>query len=253
MSLAAHWEFISNARWFSGKARNGKLGDQLVLDWYSTEVKVRSELFRVDYPDGGYEWYHLPISYYRELNNNLGDPIWRTTDGYGYDATSDPAAMSAILQAIMASTSGKDFSCHSENPIFQSNDLTPRRYTGEQSNTSVFFGNSAMLKIFRKLEPGKNLDIELHQVLSDTGSVAQLYGWISTVEFDLMMLVESIPEPIDGYVLACQKLSNNESFSDLAGNLGQALAEVHLKLSNSLGSDVANGAQLGKQFISHAQ
>ena len=43
-----------------------------------------------------------------------------------------------------------------------SSDLESRLFTGQQSNTSVMLGDTAILKLFRRLELGHNLDIEVH-------------------------------------------------------------------------------------------
>ena len=40
----------------------------------------------------------------------------------------------------------------------------------EQSNTSIVYGHSAILKVFRRLEPGPNPDAEIHRALHAVGS-----------------------------------------------------------------------------------
>ena len=53
-------------------------------------------------------------------------------------------------------------------------------FSGEQSNSSVRFGEDSLLKVFRKITPGTNPDISVHEVLTRAGSdhVAALYGWL---------------------------------------------------------------------------
>ena len=54
--------------------------------------------------------------------------------------------------------------------------------TGEQSNTSLVFGESAIFKVFRRVAPGPNPDLEVATALADLGSthIAEPYGWVET-------------------------------------------------------------------------
>ena len=110
-------------------------------------------------------------------------------------------------------------------------------FTGQQSNTSVMFGEVAMIKLFRRLELGRNLDIEVHAALNAAGveDVAGLFGWIegtwvsggSLLAADLAMVVEKLADATDGWVLALDRLEVNSGFADEAEALGRALAETH--------------------------
>src|ERR1700677_4664523 len=52
--------------------------------------------------------------------------------------------------------------------------------TGEQSNTSLVFGESAIFKVFRRVTAGPNPELEVASALAQLGSshVAEPYGWI---------------------------------------------------------------------------
>src|SRR5690606_11889426 len=120
--------------------------------------------------------------------------------------------------------------------------------TGEQSNSSLRFDDSAIMKLFRKVSPGINPDIEIHEELTRAGSehIAELYGW-AEAELDgevihLAMLQEFLRTGADGFELATgsvraalvdPELSVPESGGDFSGEaarLGEALAEVHAAL-----------------------
>ena len=69
-----------------------------------------------------------------------------------------------------------------------------------------------MIKLFRRLELGHNLDIEVHDALRRAGvhDVADLYGWVEAgwthagepVRADLAMAVEKLAQAEDGWGLA---------------------------------------------------
>jgi maltokinase len=112
------------------------------------------------------------------------------------------------------------------------------------------FGDVAMMKLFRRLELGRNLDIEVHDALSRAGipDVAGLFGWVEgswllrgdgstdpqPVTADLAMVVTQLGAAVDGWELALDSLRPEQSgqqttdgFAGEAHRLGQALAEIH--------------------------
>ena len=143
--------------------------------------------------------------------------------------------------------------------------------TGEQSNTSLIFDDAAILKVFRRVYPGRNPDIEVHRALSelDGGArhVARLLGHVEArwagpdgglTEADLAMLQEYFRTATDGWELA--KISVRDLYAeadlhasevggDFAGEayrLGQATAEVHADLARALPTGVLDADGLAE-------
>ena len=139
--------------------------------------------------DGDTELYQLPLAYYPEREDRLDHAFvgwWEEPELGGYvhvyDAVHDREAMAAGCDAF-------DAAVHDRRPLgagtgCPGHDLDTEAhstlFTGEQSNSSVAFGDDALLKVFRKITPGVNPDIAVHQVLTEAGSdhVAHLYGWL---------------------------------------------------------------------------
>ncbi|HJY44395.1 MAG TPA: phosphotransferase [Propionibacteriaceae bacterium] len=202
------------------------------------------------------EYYQLAVSYRPAPHSELHHAeISRFTDPdlgpvIGYDATQDPEACRAILRALLA---GRRLRATDSEIIFNttavlglSSTLEPRPFTGQQSNTSVMLGDTAILKLFRRLELGPNLDIEVHAALNAAGisDVAGLFGWIQgswvsdgrQLDADLGMVVEMLAGAIDGWDLALDSLQaentaaavrTGSGFTAEAEALGNALAETH--------------------------
>jgi maltokinase len=88
-----------------------------------------------------------------------------------------------------------------------------RVLSAEQSNTSLVFGDVAILKVLRRLFPGANPDLEVAHALARLGSaqVATPYGWIETdlggEPVLLAVLSEFLAGASDGWSLALASLS----------------------------------------------
>jgi maltokinase len=270
--------YLSGARWFAGKGRRAEIGSVTTLPWL-TEVSVwpavRVEIVRVDYPpaedpdpadedtpEWPYELYQLVVAYHhapapglqhaeigRRTVTDLGPVV-------GYDATQDPAACGLIWRLLLAGAQTRDrdaeLTFHRTEITGLDPDAAPVPFTGQQSNTSVMFGDQAMIKFFRRIELGPNLDIEVHDGLAraGVGDVARLYGWMhgrwvqdgSPVEADLAMAVEKLADAADGWGLALDSLRRDDDFADDAARLGHALAHIHHALRDAFPTAEADGS-----------
>ena len=135
--------------------------------------------------------------------------------------------------------------------------------TGEQSNTSLVFGESAIFKVFRRVAPGPNPDLEVAAALADLGSthIAEPYGWAETridgATTVLAILSRYLRAASDGWSLAATSVRDlyalalgaaprmgtagaaADAGGDFAGEaerLGVATAQVHRDLADAFGS-----------------
>src|SRR5947209_730189 len=121
-------------------------------------------------------------------------------------------------------------------------DASVRPIGVEQSNSSLVIDNRLMVKVFRKLEPGINPEIELLRFLTnhDFSHIAPLQGWY---EYDGQALAatlgvaqEFLPDALDGWELALEEIvSAPESFLDKLGRLGAVTAQMHTVLASDAG------------------
>ncbi len=254
---------ITGARWFAGKGRRAELIGVTPLPWLTSSTEfsgtpgapaVRLEIAEIGYagePDR--EYYQLAVAYRRDPVDRLVEAeIGRFDDPdlgpvIAYDAARDPQACRVLLSALLAGRQVRGpeetVSFHLADGEGLTTDLEPTIFSGQQSNTSVMFGDVAMIKLFRRLELGRNLDIQVHDALNAAGvdSVAGLFGWIEAtwvgggamLAADLAMAVEKLSQATDGWELALDQLREGRSFAGEAEALGRALAEIHLALQSA--------------------
>jgi maltokinase len=250
---------ISEARWFGGKGRDLEVTGVRRLGVLGESPTLLVDLVTVTYRDeeGGQEFYQLPLAAYAEPQDHLEHAFvgaWDDEDAgavHVYDAVHDRAAMAHLLTAFdhPPTEGGLRFERLPGHEI----DLTTHStlFKGEQSNSSVAFGDDSLFKVFRKITPGRNPDITIHEVLTRAGSdhVAALYGWLETDSLvpdqvlQLGMLQQFLRTASDGWELALASVRNlfaegdlhaDEVGGDFAGEaarLGVALRETHETLA----------------------
>jgi maltokinase len=192
--------------------------------------------------------------------------------GYGgtaYDALHDPVLTRVLLRGISEQLTAGPLRFAREPDSVIDTGADSLVMTGEQSNTSLTFGDSAILKVLRRLFPGQHPDLEVSRALARRGSthVAEPYGWIeTTLDGDrdptlLAILSRYLPTASDGWSLAVTSLRDLYSgdgvseagtirpeqaggdFAGEASRLGVATAEVHADLGAEFGTaEIPHGA-----------
>ncbi|MDN5895534.1 MAG: hypothetical protein L0H93_16095, partial [Nocardioides sp.] len=221
-------QFIGSARWFGGKGRVFTVTDIRRLGTLpagDAGPRVAVDLAEVTYQDSGdVEFYQLPLAFRRDRDDHLDHALvgeWDDAD-FGpchvYDAPHDRDAMALWLAAFATAQHERvdhDLLTFHRLPGHEiDGTVHSTLFSGEQSNSSVAFGDDSLMKIFRKVTPGVNPDIQVHDVLTEAGSedVAALYGWLDAVDprvtdgsgavIQLAMLQQFLRTGSDGWELA---------------------------------------------------
>lgn len=273
LDLSVFATYLERTRWFGGKGRDYEVtGVRNVGVLPGGPPLVVVQLVEVTYGDaeGGTEFYQVPLAYYEHPEGRLDHAFvgWWEDEGYGwvhaYDALHDREA-TALWYKSFALAAGSEptrggLMFHRLPGHELDLDATPALFSGEQSNSTVMYGEDALMKVFRKVTPGRNPDIAVHDVLTRAGSdnVAHLYGWLEVVDdgdggshepLQLAMLQEFLRTATDGWDLALGSVRKlyrepivpaHESGADFAGEstrLGEALREVHLSLGEHFPSE----------------
>ena len=131
---------------------------------------IEQVLFTVPGPSGTHR-YQLWLGWARDVPERVAHVVVGEIDGeFAYDALHD-ADFSALLLHNIArgvTVAGLDFIPEPDTTIDQA--AHGLVIGAEQSNTSIVYGNSSILKVFRRLEPGLNPDAEVHRALHAAGS-----------------------------------------------------------------------------------
>jgi maltokinase len=257
-------QWIPQQRWFGGKGREwaGVTEEGFFLDRGNPVLSVHR--VHITYADGARETYLVPLSWRDQQAEELesafiGAVANEGRETYAYDAMRDREATAPWLIHLAngSSVGPMHFSPAREGDIPEG--LPGDIVSTEQSNTSLVYGQEAILKLFRRLEPGLNPDVEIHGALrrTDNEHIAPLLG---SIEIDdpaggepatVAMLQTFVPNASDGWRLATASVRDLYAEGDLHADevggdfaadserLGAATAAVHADMAKVLPTDEA--------------
>jgi maltokinase len=264
-------DWMPHQRWFGGKGREWAevSEDGFLLDQANPVLSVHR--VTITYTDGATETYLVPLSWRDHPTEELsaafvGAVASQDGETYAYDAMRDRESTTPwLIHLVNGSTIGP-MHFHPGSEAYIPEGLPGDIVSTEQSNTSLVYGQEAILKLFRRLEPGLNPDVEIHAALrqAENEHIAPLLGHIEIDDPDpsrepatVGMLQSFVPNASDGWRLATASfrdlyaegdLHADEVGGDFAADserLGAATASVHRDMATVLPTEPAGADWYG--------
>lgn len=170
--------YVAQRRWFRAKARTIQkieIEDVLPVPGSGAHVLV----IRLDYADGESDNYVLTLALSDQPSSEAPLARYRTQQGQEgeiHEALARPELRTALLNAVACSKifAGREGDLAAlQTSAFQGKcneadlQLESSVSRAEQSNTSILYGDRFILKLFRKIEPGINPDVEIGAFLTE--------------------------------------------------------------------------------------
>jgi maltokinase len=211
----------------------------------------------------GWSWPH-------EIPDRLGvrAAIGEANGRFAYDALHDSDLSSLVLRYIAAGVTVGELEFIPEEGAVLDDSAHGLVIGAEQSNTSVVYGNSSILKVFRRLEPGLNPDAEVHRALQAAGSahiataLGVIEGPVAGERTTLALLTGFFANSAEGWAMATASVRDLMAEGDLRADevggdfaaeslrLGKAVAEVHADLAKAFGTAELASSEVSGLFAS---
>jgi maltose alpha-D-glucosyltransferase/alpha-amylase len=238
---------LRSRRWFRGKARRIRMAEFIErIDVPQVDASII--LVRVEYSEGDPEIYVLPVMLAigekaAAVQAKMPEAVVLRLhsadgrEGLVYGALWEKAFSSALLEAIarrrrFSGQKGelRPVRTRAFRAIWGESrpNLEPSLSQAEQSNSSAVFGDRFIMKIFRKLEPGANPDIEIGTFFTETAKFAGTPATAGGLEYHpdagepmaLAILQAYVPNEGDAWRYTMDELSR--FFENAMARAGQA-------------------------------
>ncbi|MFJ6573707.1 maltokinase [Streptomyces sp. NPDC091292] len=252
--------WLPRQRWFAGKGRpvsgfTTVSATELLPLSATSGPGLLHLLVRVDQDGAPGDCYQLLLGVRPTLPPYLapaliGRPASGPLHGFTvYEGLHDPRLADLLLEALRSRARIGDLRFDRAQDTEIGAGLVARVLGSEQSNSSLIYGDTFILKLFRRIVPGTNPDLELPLALAragcgrvppptawfvaDAGDGAGT-GWSGDSALVLGVLQPFLKGAADGWELALRELGRGADFTPQARELGRATAEVHGALALAL-------------------
>jgi maltose alpha-D-glucosyltransferase/alpha-amylase len=218
--------FLVARRWFAGKSksiRTTEIWDVVPVRAVGTPAHVSFVLLRVEYFDGEPEGCLIPLAFGDEERVRSSQSLGPATmlarlevvkgkahsAGVLYDAFGEKELGQVLLEMIGARRrfrGGKGVMAGRPSPAFRRlrrQAVQPLKIVvskAEQSNSTTFYGDQFLLKLFRRLQEGENPELEIESFLTDTAAFSHAPPLAGAIEYLIPQRPPVTIGVLEGYI-----------------------------------------------------
>lgn len=194
--------YAANRRWYAGKSKELQtMESEIALTISQPECHDwLLSVFSCQFKDGTVQRYFMPISLAWERDDSLDySAEWilaktrqQNETGYLIDSMISDQFCRAILMFMQQNRQiilGEKTLSFNNSPLLSEDeslkDLEVKRPLVDQSNTSIFFGEKYIFKIYRQIQPGVNPELQMGKYLTGKfANIAKVAGSIELTDKD---------------------------------------------------------------------
>jgi maltokinase len=266
---------LPEQRWFAGKDRPIRAVIPVrATDLAGPDPRLIHAVVEVDQGEPSRDRYQLLLGVRSDLPEFLGHAwVAASGDQAVYQAVHDPELTAVLLELMAQGVEVDGLHFTAEPGVRLDTEQRSRPVGAEQSNTSLVYGQTYILKLFRKLASGRSPDLELHRALAAVGCehiaapLGSIEGSLGADPVTYGMMSEFLRSAADGWAMATASVRDlladslfiegapgpaeptdpadaGGDFASEAHRLGHAVAAVHHDLATALGVSVASSEYL---------
>jgi maltokinase len=259
-ATVAAW--LHDQRWYASKSRAVSALDAEEAVEVSADPPLLLLLAQARFATGAHELYQLPLSLLTPEAAGERPRVAGAGALVAVDSLADPELARPLLKAMASGTEIEtDDGCVRFAHVTETGplplDATARPMGVEQSNSSIVFGEETVMKVFRRVEPGINPELEILRFLTarEFPDIAPLRGWYEyagkSFAATLGVAQRFLGDTADGWGLALEQIRTDPAaFIVELGTLGRVTAQLHNALASDSGDPAFSPEEPSQESLS---
>ncbi len=182
-------DYVVKQRWYGGKS--SKLKYIELSEYFRIQNKEEvyyGLILEVNFYEAFFQHYFLPIAFVTDESFAKDDRILpisiQNQEGFIIDAINLEAFRRVVYQRIRTAVPNDTTRVqYYKSHLFEDVDYESSRFMGmEQSNTSIIYNDTCVLKFFRRIYPDRNPDYEMSRFLSEKKDYKNTPGYLGSIQ-----------------------------------------------------------------------